>query len=51
MFNLALNAFHSTETLVIFYILLLLSIDELLWCSTKSDVRNDKDVVSFISHL
>jgi hypothetical protein len=30
MFNLALNDFHSAETLITFYILLLLSNDELL---------------------
>jgi hypothetical protein len=47
MFNLALNDFHSAKTLITFYIPSLWSNNELLWCYTKSGVRNGKDVVSF----
>jgi hypothetical protein len=46
-FNFALIDFYSVETLITFYIPLLLSNDELLRCCIKSDVRNGKDVVSF----
>jgi hypothetical protein len=51
MFNLSLNDFISAEPLIIFYIPLLLSNDASLWYCTKSNARNGKDVVSFISHL
>jgi hypothetical protein len=51
MFNLTLNDFYSAETQITFYLFRCYYPMMIYSDVTKSDVRNDKDVVSFISHL